>query len=266
MRSGSAQGNLAPDKVAVGVKCAGAVAEGCSRGLLDVLWLAWMQATPGAPANAAAADAWIKGAVSEDGPVLRIVNLAKDLLTQQLVRRTTPQPAAQRHGGQTQPWLNPRAAPSAQAARPGRNAPAPLAAHVARRTGAGGSYGRCWSQARTALPSYGRGLPRASCHCTFSPRILVVRHAAGGTAALASTCTSSVPPCCCATMRASSKLRHIRHGNNAPARRCEQHTRIYPGQCCMYFLSSLHSHTLPLHIFHSSRPVCPSCTLSGLYN
>ncbi len=103
MRSGSAQGNLAPDKVAVGVKCAGAVAEGCSRGLLDVLWLAWMQATPGAPANAAAADAWIKGAVSEDGPVLRIVNLAKDLLTQQLVRRTTPQPAAQRHGGQTQP-------------------------------------------------------------------------------------------------------------------------------------------------------------------
>ena len=117
MRSGSVQGDLAPDKVAVGVKCAGTVAEGCGRALLDVLWLAWTQATPGAPANAAAADAWIKGAVSEDGPVLRIVNLAKDLLAQQLVRRTTPQPAAQRHGGQTQPGSFPAQLPRRR--RPG---------------------------------------------------------------------------------------------------------------------------------------------------
>ncbi len=68
------------------MKCAGPVAEGCSAALLDVLWLAWMEASVGAPAIAAAADDWIKTAVAEDGPVLRVVTLAKDLLKQQLVR------------------------------------------------------------------------------------------------------------------------------------------------------------------------------------
>jgi len=81
------KGELAPEKLAVGIKCAGTVADGCSKALLDVLWLAWMEATPGAPPNAAAADAWIATAVSEDGPVLRIVNLAKDLLKQQMVTK-----------------------------------------------------------------------------------------------------------------------------------------------------------------------------------
>jgi hypothetical protein len=37
------QGELAPDKFADGVRCAGAVADGCGAAVVDVLWMSWLQ-------------------------------------------------------------------------------------------------------------------------------------------------------------------------------------------------------------------------------
>lgn len=80
------QGQLAPEKLAEGVKCAGVVVENCGAALTDVLWLSWAEASLEAPPNIANSAEWVTTAIAEDGPVLRLASLAKDLQKQQLVR------------------------------------------------------------------------------------------------------------------------------------------------------------------------------------
>lgn len=64
----------------VGVRCAGPVAAACGSALVDVLWMAWLQAAGGGVPPPAAAPT-----TGEDGPKERLVALLQELLKQQLV-------------------------------------------------------------------------------------------------------------------------------------------------------------------------------------
>ena len=70
---------MAPEKFVVGLRCAGPVAEAATAGLVDVVWMAWLQAGGGAAPPAAG------GTTGEDGPREHIVALLQELLKQQLV-------------------------------------------------------------------------------------------------------------------------------------------------------------------------------------
>lgn len=76
---------MAPDKFVVGVRCAGPVAAACDSALVDVLWMAWLQAAGGGAPPAAAAPT-----TGEDGPRERLVALLQELLKQQLVSLFCP--------------------------------------------------------------------------------------------------------------------------------------------------------------------------------